>query len=65
MALSIPVSVSYASDPERVETVLLEEATGGIGEISGLLSNPAPSVRLIPGFGESSLDFTLNYGYLL
>jgi small-conductance mechanosensitive channel len=59
MALSIPVSVSYASDPERVEKVLLEEVRRGIGEISGLLVDPAPSVRLIPGFGESSLDFTL------
>jgi small-conductance mechanosensitive channel len=59
MALSIPVSVSYASDPERVEKVLLEEVRRGIGEISGLLADPAPSVRLIPGFGESSLDFTL------
>jgi len=31
MALSIPVSVSYASDPERVEKVLLEEVRGGSG----------------------------------
>jgi len=55
MALSIPVSVSYASDPERVEKVLLEEVRRGIGEISSLLADPAPAVRLIPGFGESSL----------
>ena len=59
MALSIPVSVSYASDPERVEKVLLEEVRRGIGEISGLLADPPPLARFIPGFGESSLDFTL------
>jgi len=59
MALLIPVSVSYASDPERVEKILVEEATRAAGEVPGLLSEPAPFVRFIPGFGESSLDFTL------
>ena len=59
MALLVPISVSYAADPERVETVLVEEATRAAGEVPGLLAEPAPFVRLIPGFGESSLDFTL------
>ncbi|MGE5189228.1 MAG: hypothetical protein ACM3NF_04140, partial [Gemmatimonadota bacterium] len=31
----------------------------GSGEIPGLLSDPPPFVRFIPGFGDSSLDFTL------
>jgi small-conductance mechanosensitive channel len=60
MSLSISVGVSYESDPDQVERVLIEEAVAGAGEIPGLLSEPAPSVRLIPGFGASSLDFTLN-----
>jgi len=59
MILQIPVSVGYSTDPERLETVLIEEAKKGIGEIPGLLGDPAPSVLFIPGFGESSLDFTL------
>jgi len=59
MALLIPVSVSYGSDPEKVERVLVEEAKKGAGEIPGLLGEPEPFVRFIPGFGESSLDFTL------
>lgn len=59
MALLIPVSVSYASDPERVEKILVEEATKAAGEVPGLLADPAPFIRFIPGFGESSLDFTL------
>lgn len=59
MAIQIPVSVSYSSDPEMVENLLVEEAKKAVGEISGLLGDPAPFVRLIPGFGESSLDFTL------
>ena len=59
MALLVPISVSYGSDPERVEKILMEEATRAAGEVPGLLAEPAPFVRFIPGFGESSLDFTL------
>lgn len=29
------------------------------GEVPGLLAEPAPFVRFIPGFGAYSLDFTL------
>ena len=60
MSLSIPVSVSYATDPENVERILVEEAKRGAADIPGLLAEPEPVVRFIPGFGESSLDFTLN-----
>ena len=59
MALLITISVSYASDPEQVEKILVEEATRAAGEVPGLLADPPPFVRFIPGFGESSLDFTL------
>ncbi len=59
MALLIPVGVSYSSDPEKVEKILIEEAKKGVGEIPGLLAEPEPFVRFIPGFGQSSLDFTL------
>ncbi|MEJ2683815.1 MAG: mechanosensitive ion channel family protein [Candidatus Sulfobium sp.] len=59
MSLLIPVGVSYSSDPERVEQILVEEAKKAIGEIPGLLKDPEPFVRFIPGFGDSSLDFTL------
>ena len=59
MSLLIPVSVSYSSDPEKVEKILVEEVKSAIGNIPGLLGDPAPFVRFIPGFGSSSLDFTL------
>ncbi|HSC70088.1 MAG TPA: mechanosensitive ion channel family protein, partial [Candidatus Methylomirabilis sp.] len=59
MSLLVPISVSYGSDPEQVEKILVEEATRAAGEVPGLLAEPAPFVRFIPGFGESSLDFTL------
>lgn len=59
MSLLIPVGVSYSSEPEKVERILIEEAKRAVGEVPGLLSEPEPFVRFIPGFGESSLDFTL------
>jgi len=59
MSLLIPISVSYSSDPEKVERILVEEAKKAVGEIPGLLGDPEPFARFIPGFGESSLDFTL------
>jgi len=59
MALLIPIGVSYSSDPEKVEKILVEEAKEAVGKIPGLLGDPEPFIRFIPGFGDSSLDFTL------
>ncbi len=59
MSLLISISVSYSSDPEEVERILVEEAKKGTATIPGLLADPEPVARFIPGFGESSLDFTL------
>ncbi|MDH4227557.1 MAG: mechanosensitive ion channel family protein [Deltaproteobacteria bacterium] len=59
MSLLVSVGVSYDSDIDKVEAVLIEEATKAATEVDGLLPDPAPFVRFIPGFGESSLDFTL------
>ena len=59
MSLLIPIGVSYDADPEEVERILVEEAKKGAADIPGLLADPAPFVRFIPGFGDSSLDFTL------
>ncbi|MBI2157047.1 MAG: mechanosensitive ion channel family protein [Candidatus Rokubacteria bacterium] len=59
LALLLRVGVAYASDPDRVERILVDEATRAAGEVPGLLAAPAPTARLIPGFGEYALDFTL------
>lgn len=59
MSVTIQVGVSYSSDPDRVEKILSEEAKKALGEIPGLLGDPGPFVRFNPGFGDSSLDFTL------
>jgi small-conductance mechanosensitive channel len=55
----VQVGVDYESDPDRVIALLEEEARAGVGTIPGLLADPAPQARLHPGFGPSSLDFTL------
>jgi small-conductance mechanosensitive channel len=59
MAVAITVPVAYYSDPSQVEQILIEIATAAAGQVPGLLKDPAPSVRLIPGFGETSMDFTV------
>ena len=59
MALLVPVSVSYTSDPDQVVQVLVDEARRAVGEVAGLVGEPPPTARLIPGFGTYSLDFTL------
>ncbi len=61
MTSSVQVGVSYSSDIDLVERVLREEATSAIGSVPGLLPEPAPSVSLEPGFGDSALSFTLGY----
>ncbi len=52
--LKIPVGISYESDVEKA-LALLEESAQGVERV---LSNPAPSPRLI-GFGENSVDLEL------
>jgi small-conductance mechanosensitive channel len=61
MSYTLPVSVAYGTDPARVEKILVEEAGQAARDgVEGLLAVPEPSARLIPGFGNSSLDFSLS-----
>jgi small-conductance mechanosensitive channel len=60
VGLSIAVPVTYDSDPSQVERLLNEVASAAIGQVPGLLKEPAPSAQFIPGFGKTSMDFTLN-----
>jgi small-conductance mechanosensitive channel len=59
LSLLVPIGVSYAEDPELVERCLLEETREVAKELPALLLEPAPMVRFMPGFGDSSLNFTL------
>jgi len=61
VSLSVPVCVSYGTDPGQVEKALLEVTREAAQDgLAGLLLDPPPSVALSPGFGNSSLDFSLN-----
>jgi small-conductance mechanosensitive channel len=62
MSLSIPVSVSYRTDVDKVERLLLEEAKNAAYDVPGLLGAPEPQVNFIPGFGEYALNLTLVCG---
>ena len=61
MSASLQVGVGYDSDPDRVERLLLEIAVRAAAEVPGMLAEPEPSVAFDPGFGDSSLGFTLNF----
>jgi len=61
MIARLPISVSYDSDPEVIQNILVEEAQAVSRERPDLLTPLQPVVRFIPGFGDSSLDFTLYF----
>jgi small-conductance mechanosensitive channel len=61
MSSQVQVGVSYDSDPEQIERLLLEIARQAAKEVPGMLIEPAPSVMFDPGFGDFALGFTLNY----
>jgi small-conductance mechanosensitive channel len=60
IGMGINVPVSYDSDPNVVEQMLSEVGAAAIGQVPGLLKDPAPSAKFNPGFGKTSMDFTLN-----
>jgi small-conductance mechanosensitive channel len=60
MTVAIQVSVAYGTDPRRVEQILTEIAEEAVREgLEGMATNPRPAAHLVPGFGNSSLDFSL------
>src|SRR5436305_3407420 len=61
MSSSFQVTVSYDSDPDRVEAILLDVARRGLNEVAGMAAEPAPNITFDPGFAESGIGFTVNY----
>ncbi|MBI5417362.1 mechanosensitive ion channel family protein [Candidatus Poribacteria bacterium] len=59
MGISISIGVSYNADIDYVEKVLMEEAAIAQKEVAGMSKDKLPIVRLIPGFGDFSINFTL------
>jgi small-conductance mechanosensitive channel len=61
MGVSVQVGVSYDADIDKVERALLDVGTQAIGQVAGLVADPAPSVSFDPGFGDFALGFSLNF----
>ena len=59
LGITIRVVVDYANDPDRVEAVLLEETLRAVNEVPGLLRDPEPNVRLIPGFTDAGVELSV------
>lgn len=60
LALLMEIKVSYEDDPKEVEKILVEEMVKASFEIDGMVTayEMTPFVRFIPGYEESSLNFT-------
>lgn len=54
--VELPVGVTYGSDLEQVQNLAME----AIGQVPGLLADPAPQV-VFRNFGDSSINFTIFY----
>jgi small-conductance mechanosensitive channel len=61
MGTGVQVGVDYESDPEEVLRVLREIGLEAAGQVPGMLATPPPSAVFDPGFGDSSMNFTLNF----
>ena len=61
MSASFAVTVGYECDADAVERVLAEVLTQAVGQIPGMLAEPAPSVAFDPGFGDVGMGFTANF----
>jgi small-conductance mechanosensitive channel len=60
MSITIPIHVSYESDPAQVERVLTDEARRAVGAVQGMVTTDSPSVSFIPGFGDWAMQFGVN-----
>jgi small-conductance mechanosensitive channel len=61
LGASFGVTVGYDCDLEQVEQALGAVLKEAVGEVPGLVAEPAPSVAFDPGFGENGMGLTVNY----
>jgi len=58
---SFVVAVSYECDLEQVEQALGTVLKEAVGDVPGLLAEPAPGLAFDPGFGENGIGLTVSY----
>ncbi|MCX7738474.1 MAG: mechanosensitive ion channel family protein [Hydrogenothermaceae bacterium] len=56
---SIEIPVSYETDTDKFESVVMEEVKQFISQDNSVLPEPEPVLRLEPGFSNNSLIYTL------
>lgn len=56
---SIEIPVSYDTDTDKFESVVMEEVRSFVNQDRSVLANPEPVLRLEPGFSANSLIYTL------
>lgn len=59
MSVLVQVAVDRSTNARELVRILEEEATGAAREVPGMLAEPAPFVRVIPGFTERGLEVTV------
>jgi small-conductance mechanosensitive channel len=59
IGMSVSVRIAYDADTDHIEKLLIEEATNQ--KLAGLITDPPPSVQWNPGFGDSTLQLSLNF----
>ena len=63
MLLPLEIGVAYGSDPRQICRVLKEIVEEAVQDaVPGIDPNAQPRVNFLPGFGDSSLNFTLMVG---
>ncbi len=60
ITIQMPVSVHTDTAPAFAERILLDEIQKAVLDIPGIVQESAPTVFFTPGFGASSLDFTIS-----
>ncbi|HYA18232.1 MAG TPA: mechanosensitive ion channel family protein [Bryobacteraceae bacterium] len=59
--LSFSIGVAVDSDVDRVEEILLEETIAASRQIPGMVSDPQPYIRFVPGPSAFSLVYEINF----
>lgn len=59
MSLLVNIVAARGTDPRELVSVLEDEARIASKEVPGMLAEPAPFVRVIPGFTDAGLEVTV------
>jgi small-conductance mechanosensitive channel len=61
IGVSFNLTVGYECDPAEVQGAIGEVLAQAVGEVQGLVADPAPSVTFDPGFTDNGIGLSVNY----